>query len=81
MIDQPLGGVSGQATEIDIAAKRILRIKDKMNGILAELTKKEKSVIVNDTERDLFMFADEALEYGLIDEIISQKSLFDSFNK
>lgn len=81
MIHQPLGGAEGQATEIDIAAKRILRIKDKMNGILAKLTNKEKSVISHDTERDYFMFAEEAKEYGIIDEILSKKSLLNSLDE
>lgn len=70
MIHQPLGGVSGQATEIKIAAERILRIKDKMNRIMAENTGKDIKKIENDTERDNFMTSDEALSYGIIDKIL-----------
>lgn len=70
MIHQPLGGASGQATEIKIAAERILRLKDKLNKILASNTGKELNVIENDTERDHFMTADEAVEYGIVDEIL-----------
>ena len=70
MIHQPLGGAQGQATEIKIAAERILKLKDKLNHILAKNTGKSIKVITNDTERDNFMDPDEALEYGLIDKII-----------
>jgi ATP-dependent Clp protease protease subunit len=70
MIHQPLGGASGQATEIQIAAKHILRIKDRMNKILAEKTNKPIEVINQDTERDNYMFSNEALEYGIIDKIL-----------
>lgn len=70
MIHQPLGGASGQATEIKIAAERILRLKDKLNKILASNTGKELYVVENDTERDHFMTADEAVEYGIVDEIL-----------
>ena len=70
MIHQPLGGVQGQATEIKIAAERILRIKDKMNKILSENTGKDIKQIENDTERDNFMTSDEALSYGIIDKIL-----------
>lgn len=70
MIHQPLGGASGQATEIKIAAERILRIKDRMNRILAENTNKSIEVIEKDTERDYFMTSDEALSYGIIDKIL-----------
>lgn len=72
MIHQPLGGATGQATEIQIAAKHILRIRERMNKILAEKTGKPLSVIELDTERDHYMFADEAKEYGLIDEIMTK---------
>ncbi len=72
MIHQPLGGVQGQATEIKIAAERILKIKDKLNIILANKTGQELKKIERDTERDNFMEAKEALEYGLIDEILKQ---------
>lgn len=73
MIHQPLGGVSGQATEIKIAAERILKIKRKLNNILSKKTGKDISQIEIDTERDNFMSSDEALEYGLIDKIIRHK--------
>jgi len=70
MIHQPLGGAEGQATEIKIAAERILRIRDKMNKILAENTGNEIEVIEKDTERDNFMTSEEALSYGIIDKIL-----------
>jgi ATP-dependent Clp protease, protease subunit len=72
MIHQPLGGAQGQATEIRIAAERIIKIRTKLNEILAENTGQPLDVIERDTERDYFMFADEALKYGLIDKIISK---------
>ncbi len=70
MIHQPLGGTQGQATDIKIAAERILKIKDKLNHILSNATGKSIETLEKDTERDNFMDPDEALEYGLIDEII-----------
>lgn len=70
MIHQPLGGTQGQATDIKIAAERIIKIKNKLNHILANVTNKDISTIERDTERDNFMDPDIALEYGLIDEII-----------
>ena len=70
MIHQPLGGASGQATEIKIAAERIIRIKNKMNKILSKNTSKKIEDIENDTERDYFMTSDEALSYGIIDKIL-----------
>lgn len=70
MIHQPLGGAKGQATEIKIAAERILKLKDKLNKILAKNTGKDLKVIENDTERDYFLSAEEALEYGLIDKVL-----------
>lgn len=70
MIHQPLGGAQGQATEIKIAAEHILRIKKKMNEILAFNTKQDLEVIEKDTERDYYLTASEALEYGLIDQIM-----------
>ena len=70
MIHQPLGGVKGQATEIKIAAERIIKIKEKLNRILSKNTKQNISKIEKDTERDNFMSADEAKEYGLIDKIL-----------
>ncbi len=71
MIHQPLGGAQGQASDIEISAKRILRIRDRMNQLLAEHTGQPISKIEKDTDRDHFMDPIEAKEYGLIDEIIS----------
>lgn len=70
MIHQPLGGVEGQATEIKIAAERILKLKDKLNKMLAKNTGKNLKTIEKDTERDYFLDANEALDYGLIDKIL-----------
>ena len=70
MIHQPLGGVKGQATEIKIVAERILKVKAKLNKILAKNTRKNIIKIERDTERDNFMDAIEAKEYGLIDKIL-----------
>ncbi|GEK89023.1 ATP-dependent Clp protease, protease subunit [Alkalibacterium putridalgicola] len=70
MIHQPLGGAQGQATEIEIAAKHILRTRDRLNRILVERTGQSMEVIERDTDRDFFMTADEAKEYGLVDEIM-----------
>ena len=70
MIHQPLGGAEGQATEIKIAAEHILKIKDKLNHILSINTNQNITTIENDTDRDNFMNAKEALKYGLIDKII-----------
>ena len=74
MIHQPIGGAQGQATEIQIAAERILKLKDKMNRLLSNNTKQSLSKIKRDTERDYFMDADEALNYGIVDEILSKKN-------
>lgn len=70
MIHQPLGGASGQATEIKIAAERILKLKDKLNKILEKNTNKDLKQIEKDTERDYFLSSSEALEYGLVDKIL-----------
>lgn len=70
MIHQPLGGVKGQASDIQIHADRIIKMKKKLNNILASNTSKDMKVIERDTERDNYMDAKEALEYGLIDKII-----------
>ncbi len=75
MIHQPLGGMQGQASDIKIHADHILKIKDKLNRILSEQTGKPLDVIINDTERDNFMSADEACAYGLIDKVITKKEL------
>ena len=73
MIHQPLGGASGQASDIKIHAEHILKIKDKLNRILAENTGKDLSVIEQDTDRDNYMSADQAKEYGLIDSVVESK--------
>ncbi len=70
MIHQPLGGAQGQATDIDIAARRILAMRDKLNKILADRTGQPLEVIERDTDRDNFMTAERALEYGLIDKVL-----------
>lgn len=75
MIHQPLGGAQGQATEIEIAAKHILQTKEKMNRMLAENTGKDYDVIAADTERDNWKSAQEALEYGLIDKVITSHAV------
>ena len=74
MIHQPLGGAQGQATEIEIAARHILQTKEKLNRMLAENTGKEISIIAADTDRDNWMSAEEAKEYGLIDRVIYKRS-------
>ncbi|MCM8709778.1 ATP-dependent Clp endopeptidase proteolytic subunit ClpP [Clostridium sp. SYSU_GA19001] len=73
MIHQPLGGYQGQATDIGIHAERILKIKKNLNKILSERTGKPIEQIERDTERDNFMTAEEAMKYGLIDEVITKK--------
>ena len=73
MIHQPLGGTQGQATEIEIAAKHILRTKEKLNKILSENTGRPYEEVCADTERDNWKTAEEALEYGLIDHIITSR--------
>jgi len=73
MIHQPLGGIEGQATDINIHAQHILKTKDRLNGILAKHTGQPIKTIEKDTDRDNFMSAEEALKYGLIDKIISKK--------
>ncbi len=75
MIHQPLGGVQGQATEIKIAAERILKLKKKLNQILQKNTNQELSKIEQDTERDYFLDANEALSYGIVDKIITNTKL------
>lgn len=73
MIHQPLGGAKGQATEIEIVAKQILRTKENLNRILAENTGRPIEEIYRDTERDNYMTAQEALEYGLVDKVIKNR--------
>ncbi|WP_169777697.1 ATP-dependent Clp endopeptidase proteolytic subunit ClpP [Campylobacter mucosalis] len=72
MIHQPLGGAQGQATDIEIQAREILRLKDSLNTILAKNTGQKLPKIIKDTERDNFMNANEAKEYGLIDKILEK---------
>ncbi|WP_270172744.1 ATP-dependent Clp endopeptidase proteolytic subunit ClpP [Paenibacillus sp. SYP-B4298] len=72
MIHQPLGGAEGQASDIEIRARRILKMRDKLNGILAERTGQPLSKIEQDTDRDYFMSAEEAREYGLVDKVIER---------
>lgn len=73
MIHQPLGGAQGQATDIEIQTKEILKIKDKLSEILAKNCGKTKEEILKDTERDNFMTATEALEYGIIDKVFTSR--------
>ncbi len=73
MIHQPLGGARGQASDIKIHADWILRTKDKMNHLLSEMTGKSLDIIEKDTDRDNFLSASEALEYGLIDKVIEKR--------
>jgi ATP-dependent Clp protease protease subunit len=77
MIHQPLGGAQGQAVDIEIQAKEILYIKRRLNEMLAYHTGKSFDTIAVDTERDFFMSAQEAKEYGLIDKVISRRDLSD----
>lgn len=74
MIHQPWGGFQGQATDIDIHAKEILRLRERLNQILVRHTGKDDATIARDTERDFFMGGDEAVEYGLIDSVISSRA-------
>ncbi len=73
MIHQPLGGFQGQASDIDIHAREILKVKERLNEILARHTGQELDTISQDTDRDKFMSAAEAREYGLIDEVMNQR--------
>ena len=74
LIHQPLGGFQGQATDIDIQAREILRLKEELNIILSSLTGQELSKIMTDTERDYFMTPEQAKQYGIIDEIIAKRA-------
>jgi ATP-dependent Clp protease, protease subunit len=67
---QPLGGAQGQASDIEIQAKEILRLKDRLNHILAEATGQDVDTIIRDTERDFYMSAEQAVEYGLVDKVL-----------
>ncbi len=73
MIHQPLGGAQGKSTDVEIYAKRLLKTREKLNEILSEKTGKPLDVIAKDTESDNFMSAKEALEYGLIDKILTKR--------
>jgi ATP-dependent Clp protease protease subunit len=75
MVHQPLGGAQGQASDIQIQAQEIQRLKDKLNGILAEQTGQSLEKISQDTDRDRYMTADEARDYGLIDEVMYPSSM------
>ncbi len=74
MIHQPLGGARGQASDIEIQAKNIIKTKERMNRILASHTGQDYETIARDTDRDNYMTAEEALKYGLIDKIIEARS-------
>lgn len=73
MIHQPLGGAQGQSVDVEIYAKRLIKTREKLNEILSEKTGQPIGVIARDTDRDNFMSAEEALEYGLIDQIVSSR--------
>lgn len=73
MIHQPLGGFQGQATDIDIHAREILRVRERLNVILAKHTRQSLETIQKDTERDNFMEADTAVQYGLVDAVLSTR--------
>ena len=81
MIHQPMGGAQGQASEIEIQAKEILRIKEVLNDILVNHTGKSIDIIEKDTDRDFFMSSNEARKYGLIDEVITRKPNDNDFPK
>lgn len=72
MIHQPLGGAEGQASDIEIRAKRIIKLREKLNGILAERSGQPLERIDKDTDRDYFMSAEEAVAYGLVDKVVSK---------
>ena len=73
MIHQPLGGAQGQATDIEIHAREILKTREQLNRILADRTGQPLEKIQNDTERDYFMSADEARNYGLVDQVVANR--------
>jgi ATP-dependent Clp protease protease subunit len=74
MLHQPLGGARGQASDIDIQAKEILRLREQLNNILTKHTGQSLKRVERDTDRDLFLTSRQALEYGIIDEVISSRS-------
>jgi ATP-dependent Clp protease protease subunit len=73
MLHQVLGGFEGQATDVDIHAKEILRVKRELNEILAKHTGKDINIIENDTDRDFFLTSKDALDYGVVDAIITRR--------
>jgi ATP-dependent Clp protease, protease subunit len=81
MIHQPLGGMQGQATDIDIHAREILKTRDTLNRILAEHTGQDVKKITEDTERDFFMSSEAALEYGIIDKVITTREMQKELSK
>jgi ATP-dependent Clp protease protease subunit len=74
MIHQPLGGFQGQATDFEIHAREILAVRSRLNKLLANHTGRTEEVIDNDTERDNFMSADESVEYGIIDQVLTSRA-------
>lgn len=78
MIHQPLGGFQGQATDIDIHAREILKVRERLNTILAKHTEQSIETIQRDTERDNFMAAEDAVQYGLIDKVLSTRAMMSS---
>ncbi len=81
MIHQPLGGFQGQASDIEIHAREILTLKDRLNQIMADHTGQELDVIAQDTDRDNFLSAEQAVEYGLVDEVITTRGSSDKEEK
>ena len=73
MVHQPMGGARGQASDIDIQAKEILSLRERMNDILAERTGQDITTISDDTERDYYMSADEAKQYGIVDRVMTTR--------
>jgi len=78
MIHQPMGGVQGQATDIDIQAREIIRVRETINELLVLHTGKSMKKIRTDTERDYFMTGKEALEYGIVDKVITERQMINS---
>jgi len=78
MIHQPIGGFSGQASDVAIHAQEILKIKDQLNQLLAKHTNQEKSKVETDTDRDNFLSADQAKEYGIVDQVLSTRDQIES---
>jgi ATP-dependent Clp protease protease subunit len=81
MIHQPLGGVQGQATDIDIQAREILKMRDLLNNILAKHTSQELETIAKDTDRDFFMSSEEARKYGIVDRVITSREILSDKTK